>query len=137
MVGIAIAGILSGTVSMRSLTASGILLTAAISVGVVYFGFDRLFQNFLPTTPFSLAQQRPLLIFCAICFVLLYGIQMIVRLNPMGALASALYPWLYAGLYLDELFTRATFQLSPANRVSKVAPLRDATQPFDPSGVKI
>jgi NAD(P)H-quinone oxidoreductase subunit 5 len=137
VVGIAIAGILSGTVSMRSLTASVVLATAAISVGIIYFGFDSLFQRLLPITPFNLEQQRPLLIFCAICFALLYGIQMIVRLKPMGAFASALYPWLYAGLYLDELFTRATFRLWPANRVSKVVPLRDATQPFDPSGVKI
>ena len=137
VVGIAIAGILSGTVWMRSLTASVILATAAISVGIIYFGFDSLFQKLLPMTPSSLAQQRPLLIFCAICFVLLYGIQIIVRLNPMGALASALYPWLYAGLYLDELFTRATFRVWPANRVSKVPPLRDATQPFAVSGVKL
>jgi len=136
VVGIAIAGILSGTVSMRSLTASGVLVTAAISVGIIYFGFDILFQKLLPITPASLAQQRPLLIFCAICFVLLYSIQMIVRLNPMGALASALYPWLYAGLYLDELFTRATFRIWPANRVSKIPPLRDANQPFAASGVR-
>jgi NAD(P)H-quinone oxidoreductase subunit 5 len=137
VVGLAIAGILSGAVSMRSLTASLILSTAAISIGVVYFGFDRLFQEILPITPSSVQQQRPLLIFCVICIVLLYVIQMIVRLNPMGALASALYPWLYAGLYLDELFTRATFRLWPANRVSKVPHLRDATQPFEASGVKI
>ncbi len=137
VVGLAIAGILSGTVSKRSLTASLILSTAAISIGIVYFGFDRLVQQLLPIAPSSLTQERPLLIFCVICFVLLYGIQMIVRLNPTGALASALYPWLYAGLYLDELFTRATFRLWPADRVSKVTPLRDATQPFDASGVKI
>jgi NAD(P)H-quinone oxidoreductase subunit 5 len=137
VVGIAIAGILSGTVSMRSLSASLILSTAAISIAVVYFGFDRLFQQLLPIAPSSLAQERPLLIFCVICFVLLYVIQLIVRLNPVGALASALYPWLYAGLYLDELFTRATFRLWPANQVSKVAPLRDATQPFNENGVKI
>ena len=137
VVGLAIAGILSGTVSMRSLTASLILSTAAISIGIVYFGFDRLFHELLPITPSSREQQGSLLIFCVICFVLLYGIQIIVRLHPTGALASALYPWLYAGLYLDELFTRATFRLWPANRVSKVPPLRDATQPFAASGVKL
>jgi NAD(P)H-quinone oxidoreductase subunit 5 len=137
VVGLAIAGILSGTVSMRNLTASLILSTAAISIGIVYFGFDRLFHELLPITPSSPEQQGSLLIFCVICFVLLYGIQIIVRLHSTGALASALYPWLYAGLYLDELFTRATFRLWPANRVSKVPPLRDATQPFAASGVKL
>jgi NAD(P)H-quinone oxidoreductase subunit 5 len=137
VVGMAIAGILSGAISMRSLTSSVILLTAAIGIDVIYFGFDRLFQELLPMPRYSLAPQRPLLVICVICFVVLYGIQMIVRLKPMGALASALYPWLYAGLYLDEVFTRATFRLWPAHRVPKVAPLRDATQPFDASGVKI
>jgi NAD(P)H-quinone oxidoreductase subunit 5 len=136
VVGMAIAGILAAIVSMRSLTASLILSTAAIGISVIYFGFDSLFQKILPMGTFNLAQQRPLLIFSVICFVLLYGIQMIVRVNPLGAIASALYPWLYAGLYLDELFTRATFRLWPANRISKVTLRRDATQPFDVSGVK-
>lgn len=136
VVGLAIAGILSAVVSMRSQTASLILSTAAIGISLIYFGFDSLFQNILPIAPSNLAQQRPLLIFSVICFVLLYGIQMIVRVSPLGAIASALYSWFYAGLYLDELFTRATFRLWPANRTSKLAALRDVTQPFDVIGAK-
>ena len=31
-----------------------------------------------------------------------------------GAVASRLYPWFYAGLYLDEWFTRMTFRIWPA-----------------------
>lgn len=121
---------------MRSQTASLILSTTAIGISLIYFGFDSLFQKILPIAPFNLVQQRPLLIFSVICFVLLYGIQMIVRVSPLGAIASALYPWFYAGLYLDELFTRATFRLWPANRTSKLAALRDVTQPFDVIGAK-
>lgn len=136
VVGIAIAGILSSLVSMRSLTASLILSTAVIGISVIYFGFDSLFQKIVPTPAISLVQQRPLLIFSVICFTLLYGVQMIIRVNPLGPIATALYPWFYAGLYLDELVTRATFRLWPANRISKAAPRRDATQPFDLSGVK-
>ena len=41
---------------------------------------------------YSLAQQRPLLIFCVICFGLLYGIQMIVRLKPWERLRQRYIP---------------------------------------------
>jgi NAD(P)H-quinone oxidoreductase subunit 5 len=41
-------------------------------------------------------------------------VQAAVRVWPRGALARGLYPWLFAGLYLDELFTRLTFRLWPA-----------------------
>ena len=48
------------------------------------------------------------------CFALLFVVQGAVRARPQGALARGLYPWLFAGLYLDELFTRLTFRLWPA-----------------------
>jgi len=48
------------------------------------------------------------------CFGLLFAVQGAVRARPQGALARWLYPWLFAGLYLDELFTRLTFRLWPA-----------------------
>ena len=41
-------------------------------------------------------------------------VQGTVRARPQGRLARGLYPWLFAGLYLDELFTRLTFWLWPA-----------------------
>ena len=41
-------------------------------------------------------------------------VQGAVRAYPQGALARWLYPRLFAGLYLDELFTRLTFRLWPA-----------------------
>ena len=41
-------------------------------------------------------------------------VQGAVRIWPRGALAHGLYPTLFAGLYLDELFTRMTFRLWPA-----------------------
>lgn len=135
VVGLAVAALVSGAVSMHDRTSTVLLLAASLGICVVYFSLDHLFHQLLPAQPFSQAQQRPLLVFCFLCFLLLNVIQMIVRIKPAGAFASAIYPWLYAGLYLDELFTRATFRLWPAARVPEVAPLRDATQPFDVSGV--
>lgn len=48
------------------------------------------------------------------CFGFLFGVQGILSARPSGRLASALYPRLFAGLYLDDLFTRLTFRIWPA-----------------------
>jgi NAD(P)H-quinone oxidoreductase subunit 5 len=55
-------------------------------------------------------------------------VQGAVRARPQGTLARKLYPWLFAGLYLDELFTRLTFRVWPA----RVPVTPDAPQPILP-----
>jgi NAD(P)H-quinone oxidoreductase subunit 5 len=45
--------------------------------------------------------------------VALFALKTLLELRPAGRLATALYPWLYAGFYLDERFTRLTFRLWP------------------------
>jgi NAD(P)H-quinone oxidoreductase subunit 5 len=48
------------------------------------------------------------------------------------ASASPFYDWIYAGLYLDERFTRLTFRLWPARVTSGAregSDDRDLTQP--------
>ena len=48
------------------------------------------------------------------CFALLFATQCLIKARPQGAVARGLYPWFYAGLYLDEWFTRTTFRIWPA-----------------------
>ncbi len=134
VVGLAIAGILSAAGSKRSALASLGLLGSAAAICVLYFGYDSVFQRLLPPATNDPILQRPLVMFTLGCFVLLYGVQTIVRVNPLGPLATALYPWFFAGLYLDEVFTRATFRIWPANGISQVQLSRDATQPFQARG---
>jgi NAD(P)H-quinone oxidoreductase subunit 5 len=55
------------------------------------------------------------------CFVVLFVVQGAVRARPQGALSRRLYPWLFAGLYLDEVFTRLTFRVWPARLPAKPA----------------
>ena len=62
------------------------------------------------------------------CFVVLFIVQGAVRANPLGGLSRKLYPWLFAGLYLDEVFTRLTFRVWPARLPAKPA----APQPILP-----
>ena len=47
------------------------------------------------------------------CLALLYLLQVWLLAFPRGQLAKTLYPWAYAGFYLDERFTRLTFRVWP------------------------
>jgi NAD(P)H-quinone oxidoreductase subunit 5 len=134
IVGLAVAGILATVRSIHSAVVSLILTGTAFSVSILYFGYDTLFQKVVPTVGIGLVQHETLPIFALVCFGLLYGIQTMIRVNPLGGFATALYPWFYAGLYLDEVFTRATFRLWPANHISKAVNRRDAVQPFESTG---
>ncbi|MBL8954698.1 MAG: hypothetical protein JNK82_28230, partial [Myxococcaceae bacterium] len=55
-------------------------------------------------------------------FVALFGLKTSLALRPEGPLARALYPRLFAGLYLDELFTRLTFRLWPPRLPARKTP---------------
>jgi NAD(P)H-quinone oxidoreductase subunit 5 len=46
-------------------------------------------------------------------FVGLFAVKSTLQMIPDGRVARALYPWLFAGLYLDERFTRLTFRVWP------------------------
>ncbi len=135
--GFATSGILANALSARNVAASIILSISALGVTTLYFGYDTLFHKILPEATADLGQHPMILIFATACFVLLFGIQTIVRVKPLGQFATTLYPWFYAGLYLDEVFTRATFRIWPANQSTKMPLGRDASQPFKVEGVSL
>ncbi len=58
-------------------------------------------------------------------FVTLYAVQVGVSMRQHAAHANRLYDWIYAGLYLDERFTRLTFRLWPARAVGGLEGLAD------------
>jgi NAD(P)H-quinone oxidoreductase subunit 5 len=51
-------------------------------------------------------------------FVALYAAQVAISIRRPSASASPFYSWIYAGLYLDERFTRLTFRLWPVRVAS-------------------
>ncbi len=55
------------------------------------------------------------------CFAALYLLQAWLLAFPHGQLSRTLYPWAYAGFYLDERFTRMTFRIWPI-RLPAVSP---------------
>jgi NAD(P)H-quinone oxidoreductase subunit 5 len=60
--------------------------------------------------------------FVAASFGALFAVQAALRLWPEGRLARVLYPRLFAGLYLDEIFTRITFRVWPPTLPPRRAP---------------
>ena len=89
-------------------------LAGAFALALVYFGLHALFSRWLGAEGIGAAPAVGLVFWVLGCFGLLFIVQGAVRARPHGTLARGLYPWLFAGLYLDELFTRLTFRMWPA-----------------------
>ncbi len=89
-------------------------LAGAFGVALVYFGLHVGFGHWLAATSPPAPAATGLVVWVMVCFTLLFVVQGAVRTWPDGVLARRLYPTLFAGLYLDELFTRLVFRLWPA-----------------------
>lgn len=115
--GMAASTLLTAALSTRRIYVGMLSLAAALGVCLLYFSYERAFRMALPELHIS-PGLHPLPIFLtASVFTLLYLLQASIVLGPQSRLTSRLYPWLYAGLYLDELFTRVTFRIWPAKDV--------------------
>ncbi len=89
-------------------------LSGAFAVALAYFGLHSLFGRGLGPEGVGAVPGPALVAWVLGCFGLLFIVQGNVRAKPNGRVARRLYPWMFAGLYLDELFTRLTFRLWPA-----------------------
>lgn len=95
-------------------------LAAAAAVAGVYFGLHAVFGHWLGVSSGAQASGA-LIAWVLLCFGLLFLLQGAIQAWPQGLLARRLYPALFAGLYLDELFTRLTFRLWPARAAAEPA----------------
>lgn len=114
IVSLALAPLLAGSVLKASFGWRLVGLAVAFAVALAYFGLHAVFSRWLGASSVGAAPSMALVAWVLGCFALLFVVQGAVRARPQGALARGLYPWLFAGLYLDELFTRLTFRLWPA-----------------------
>jgi len=90
--------------TVRGVIAIGVLAQLYIA-GHLVFGV-------LVNTPAASA-SLPLTAWAGSCLAGLYLLQTWLLAFPRGQLARTLYPWAYAGFYLDERFTRLTFRVWP------------------------
>ena len=89
------------------------MVLGAFGVAFAYSGLHHLFSG-LVDLPRNNTLNLFNLIWVMLCFALLFVMQCLIRVRPRGAVATRLYPWFFAGLYLDEWFTRMTFRVWPA-----------------------
>jgi NAD(P)H-quinone oxidoreductase subunit 5 len=114
IVALALTPLLAGPLSRAGMRWMLLAAAAAFAVAFVYFGLHVGFTRWLGNSQIGAAPPMELVAWVLGCFGLLFVLQGAVRIRPDGAIARTLYPWLFAGLYLDELFTRLTFRLWPA-----------------------
>ena len=109
IVALGLGPLLSGEQGWRAgLMARGAFMVLLLTQ--LYLGWHVLFAAIAPhSSPVGLLQTVAIIL----CFSGLYGLQFWLQKYPDGKLATTLYPWAYHGFYLDELFTRVTFQVWP------------------------
>jgi NAD(P)H-quinone oxidoreductase subunit 5 len=110
---LALVPLLTGPLLRTGAVGALVGLAGASSMALAYFGLHAAFGGWLGISATDAASPL-LVVWVLACFGLLFVVQGAVRIWPHGALASRLYPTLFAGMYLDELFTRLTFRLWPA-----------------------
>ena len=90
-------------------------LACAQAVALAYFGLHTLFGHWLGAQGAGMPPDMALVFWVLGCFAVLFVVQGAVRARPHSGLARTLYPWLFAGLYLDHVFTRIAFRLWPVH----------------------
>lgn len=90
------------------------LAAAGLGVATLYFVWHALFGWLLAVPAEGAEASLPRLTIVLGGFAVLFILHSSMSAWPHGALARTLHPPLFAGLYLDELFTRLTFRIWPA-----------------------
>jgi NAD(P)H-quinone oxidoreductase subunit 5 len=104
-------------------------LLALVAGAQLYVGWHWLVAEWIGVA--TLPPNFFLAVWSLLLFVALYAAQVAVSMRRPADSASPFYDWIYAGLYLDERFTRLTFRIWPARAASgarKGSAVRDLTQ---------
>lgn len=107
VLGLSLAPLLAEAAAPRALAVAALRAVGLTTLALVT---ELLFTNLLPPMPY--AEEAPLrAAFVAAAFGLLFALQCLLLTRPRAL--RALHPSLFAGFYLDELFTRAAFAAWP------------------------
>jgi NAD(P)H-quinone oxidoreductase subunit 5 len=99
------------------------LVPLGAGVAALYFAWHAIAVRLLPAAPPGDGVTAVRIAIVLVAFAVLFVLQAILSARPHGGLARALHPWLFAGLYLDELFTRLTFRVWPARLPQPARPV--------------
>jgi NAD(P)H-quinone oxidoreductase subunit 5 len=94
-----------------------VLMSFAVLTAIVYLGLHQLSHRLLSVA--SPKPSLPAIGFVIVSFLAVFTLQAIVQSRPAGSIARRLYPAFYAGLFLDEIFTRMTFRIWPSRMPAK------------------
>ncbi len=86
---------------------------SATAVGLLYVAWHVAVAHLLPGADSVGRFTTVAWLLAGAGLVTLFALKATVSLRPHCRLARALYPWLFAGLFLDERFTRLTFRVWP------------------------
>jgi NAD(P)H-quinone oxidoreductase subunit 5 len=95
----------------RALQRNWMAIFALVGGAQVYLGWHWVLAERIGVT--TLPPNFALAVWTLLVFLCLYAAQVAVLLRRRGVPAGPIYDWIYAGLYLDERFTRLTFRLWP------------------------
>ena len=113
VVGLALVPLLS----KRALAVGGwgpvLLITVSFAIASLYFALHHMALTWLGTAAPPQGDQPLLWWWVVFSFSALFVLQSWIRSRPQSRLSRRLYPWFYAGLYLDEWFTRLSFRVWP------------------------
>jgi NAD(P)H-quinone oxidoreductase subunit 5 len=90
-----------------------LLVIVSFAVASLYFALHHLALAWLGTAASPQGDQPVLWLWVVFSFGALFVLQTWIRSRPQSRLSRRLYPWFYAGLYLDEWFTRLSFRVWP------------------------
>ena len=102
-------------------------LASALVLAAAYFGWHAVFDHLVVAATGLPALLSLRVAIVALVFGLLFVLHVAMETRPEGRVARALYGPLFAGLYLDELFTRLTFRIWPARSVGAPPPPQTLT----------
>lgn len=116
---LALVPLMSAPMSAFGAAAAARLAGAGAAIAVVYVGVHHAVGVWILPSAVRLALPQTrwdLIAVVVVAFTVLFVAQIRIRNRPEGWAATRLYPWFYAGLFLDELFTRAALRYWPIRR---------------------
>jgi NAD(P)H-quinone oxidoreductase subunit 5 len=134
MLGIVALALVPLTTPIRS-GGHAVLVGRALGVPVAYLALHEVASGLVPH---GATAPAALLAFTGLCFGVLFVLQSACIVAPGDRLAQRIRPWVHAGFFLDDAFTRAAFAISPPpSPSSRTFPLPQPTAVVVvPSGVR-